>query len=197
MANLDAFKGKIGGGVRPNQFVLRVTSPRGLALPGLLQSEYLGVSTSLPSSTIGQAAAFYRGRMIPLSGERTFNPWTVTFYADQEMAIRTSFERWSNYINDYADNTGEMDPSQYKSTGDVFLLTRNASSKDFINSGAYKNNIKAYEVQGIFPIDISEVQLGWEMNDQVMTFSVTFAVEDVRPSGVGFNKSGGNVGIRG
>lgn len=195
MANLDAFKSRIGGGVRPNQFAVRINAPTGIALPGLNQSEYLGMATSMPGSQIGQAVTFHRGRMIPLSGERSFNPWTVTFYADQNMLIRTSFERWSNYINDMADNTGEMNPALYKSSGDVFLLTRNSITSDYINSGDFKNNIKAYRVSGIFPIDISEIQLAWEMNDQVMTFSVTFAVEDVRPSEVATNISGQSDGF--
>lgn len=195
MANLDAFKSRIGGGVRPNQFAVRVTAPRGLNLPGLNQAEYLGMATTMPGSQIGQAATFHRGRMIPLTGERSFNPWTVTFYADQKMAIRTAFERWSNFMNDMADNTGEMNPELYKSSGDVFLLERNSVTSDYINSGDFKNNLKAYKVQGIFPIDVSEIQLGWEMNDQVMTFSVTFAVEDVRPSDVAVNQSGQSDGV--
>lgn len=177
MALLDKFKGKIGGGIRPNQFMVEVYKPNGLAGAGLFaDSKYLGNATTLPGSMVGQAPTFHRGRMIPLSGERNFNPWAVTFYADQDMAMRTAFEYWSNLMNKYADNTGETDPTQYKGRAEVFLLDRNHDGIVLKN-----DNIVSYEILGIFPIDISEMQVAWEMNDQVSTFSVTFAVEDVRP----------------
>jgi hypothetical protein len=168
MANIEAFKSKIRGGVRPNQF--RVTiDPVGILGSDLNDVQYFAHATTLPGSTIGQAPTFYRGRMIPLAGERTFNPWTVQFYADQDMEIRTAMEKWSNFINVYVNNSGEDSPALYKSSAYVTQMNR------------VDDDIKKYKVNGIFPIDISEMQLSWQANDQVSEFSVTFAVESIDP----------------
>lgn len=180
MANLEKFKQTIGGGIRPNQFVVRIEPPIALNLGTVLNTaEYLGLASTLPGSSIGQAQAFHRGRMIPLAGERQFNPWSITFYADQQMAIRTVFERWSNAINNYSDNTGITNPGSYKGSGRIYLMQRN----DVIdNQAEYEAQaLKKYIVKGIFPIDISEIQVAWQLNDQLMEFSVTFAVESVDP----------------
>jgi hypothetical protein len=168
MANIEAFKSKIRGGVRPNQF--RVTiDPVGVIGSDLNDVQYFAYATTLPGSSIGQAQTFYRGRMIPLAGERNFNPWTVQFYTDQDMQIRTAMEQWSNYINDYVNNAGETNPSLYKSSAYVTQMDR------------ADQDIKKYHIKGIFPIDISEMQVSWQANDQVSEFSVTFAVESVDP----------------
>lgn len=167
MPNLEAFKSQIRGGVRPNQFDVEIdSSPMGGAFS---QIPYMCHSTTLPGSSVGQAQVFFRGRMIPLGGERTFNPWTCTVYADQTHALRTRFEQWSDLFNNYANNSGLTDPFGYKGSAIVTQLDRNELL------------IKKYHVLGIFPIDISEIQVAWQQNDVVEEFSVTFAVERVDP----------------
>jgi len=167
MANLESFKARIGGGVRPNQFSVEITGAP-VTFTGL---DFLCHAASLPGSTIGQAPVFHRGRVIPLAGERTFNPWNITIYADQALAIRSQFEVWSNLMNDYANASGETDPNSYKAQAIVTQLDRN----DLV--------VKTYNIVGIFPVDISEIQLAWQQNDTVEEFTVTFAVERVDPLG--------------
>jgi hypothetical protein len=167
MANIESFKEKIGGGVRVNQFAVNIDST-GLATGVDISNDFkfLCHSTSLPGSSIGQSQVFHRGRMIPLAGERQFQPWTVVVYADQSMSIRDQFETWSNAINNYSDNTGLTTPINYKGSATVQLLDRNSSVP-----------LYEYRMKGIFPIEISEIQLGWAQNDVVGEFQVTFAIE--------------------
>jgi hypothetical protein len=167
MANLEQFKSVIKGGVRPNQF--RVLIDSGPFAGAMTNMQYLCHAATLPGSIVGVAPAYHRGRMIPLGGERTFNPWTITIYADQALAIRTLFERWSNVFNDYEDNTGETDPTIYKGSAIVTQMERN------------DDEIKRYHVIGMFPTDVGEIQLGWNVNDQLEEFTVTFTVERVDP----------------
>ncbi len=177
MADLEKFKKTIGGGIRPNQFrVSLVNSP---SIVGLTPDfSFLCHAASLPGSTIGQAPTFHRGRMIPLAGERTFDPWSIVVYADQDMNVRRSFEKWGHFINNYRDNTGETNPDRgtggYKGEFVVELLRRNDTSSDL-------STLSTYNIRGMFPINISEMQLSWQQNDVVGEFSVTFAVEDVIP----------------
>ena len=166
MANLETFKSKVGGGIRPNQFKVNINaSAAGVELSDST-FEFLCHASSLPGSTIGQATVHHRGRAIPLAGDRTFAPWTVTVYADQNMMIRDKFESWSDRMNTYDKATGEGDPTGYKGTGTVVLLDRSGDQA-----------IYTYQMQGIFPLDISDIQLSWQANDVVGEFSVTFAIE--------------------
>ena len=169
MANLTSFRETIGGGVRPNQFEVQLTDFGGPMFIDNGVFSFLCHASSLPGSTIGQATAFHRGRAVPLAGERIFEPWTVTIYADQGMEIRTAFEQWSSYINDYANNSGETTPSNYSASGYVMLLDRAS------------NPIKTYQVIGIWPINISDMQLDWQQNDVLAEFTVTFAVTSIDP----------------
>jgi hypothetical protein len=166
MANLARFKEIIGGGVRPNQFVVEVDTPLG----NLGELKFLCHAASLPGSSISQAPVFHRGRMISLAGERSFNPWTISVYADQNLEIRTQLERWSNVINNYGDNTGTTDPRVYK-----------AHALYVTQLGRNNEAIKSYRMRDAWPIDLSEMQLSWQANDQVSEFSVTFAMDWFEP----------------
>jgi hypothetical protein len=120
---------------------------------------------------MGKASAFHRGREVPLAGDRTFDPWTVTFYSDQAMAIRQALETWSDYMNNYLDNTAQsINPDDYKGIALVSQLDR----QDKV--------LQTYLVGDIFPLQISEIQLAWDQNDVVQEFSVTFAVGYVDPA---------------
>lgn len=181
MANIQKFKEVMGGGVRSNQFSVTMSAPETVSGVKSELITFLCHSASLPGSSIGTAQAYHRGRMVPLAGERQFNPWTITVYADQGMEIRTAFEKWSNYMNDYMNNSGETTPINYKTDQlYVTLLDRNS------------HGIKSYRLMGAFPTEISDVQLSWQANDQLAEFSITFTFDsmDVNashqiPSGIG------------
>lgn len=166
MANLAKFKEVMGGGVRPNQFVVDVVTPIG----ELRNLNFLCHSATLPGSQISQAPVFHRGRMISLAGERSFQPWTISIYSDQNMEIRTQLERWSNEINNYGDNTGQTDPRLYKANS-LFVTQLGRDSKA----------IKTYRMRDAWPIDIGEMQLSWQDNDRVGEFTVTFAMDWFEP----------------
>lgn len=172
MANLEKFKATIGGGVRPNQFKVEITPPSIITASSALTEKFtvLCHSASLPSSAIGQATAFHRGRPIPLGGERVFQPWTIVVYNDTTFSLRSMFERWSDSINYYDTAAGETNPEMYK-TDRCFVtqLDRNGAS------------LKQYQIMGIFPLEIGDIPLSWAQNDVIEEFAVTFAVERIEP----------------
>lgn len=172
MANLERFKQAIGGGVRPNQFRVQLTAAP-VGFPE--RFDFLCHASSLPGSNIGTAPVYHRGRMIPLAGERTFDAWSVVVYSDSQHDIRTQFEEWSNVMNNYADNTGFENPNIYKGEAIVTQLARNDSGE------RESEGVKRYKMIGIYPSNVSEIQLSWQQNDVVEEFSVTFMVERVDP----------------
>ena len=177
MANLAQFRAQIQGGVRPNQFVVRLAPPAAYAAE-FSGFEFFCHASAMPASTIGAAQAWYMGRVTPLGGERTFDPLSVVCYADPNMNLRKAFEDWSNFMNNFQDNTGETDPTQYLGSAMVYQLDR--SNTGAVSAAAVPGPaIYAYKVIGIFPLQISEIQLSWQQNDVLEEFQVTFAVTEV------------------
>ena len=112
MANLTSFKGKIGYGVRPNLFMVQVTDLEdNLADSDKVKGTdadftFLCRSAGIPASTIGTVEVPFRGRVIKLPGDRTFESWTVTVMADESMDVRAYFEKWMNKLNKHENGAG-------------------------------------------------------------------------------------------
>ena len=165
MANIDAFKANLlGGGARANQFFVQLTFPSYVAGGPLLaaKGQFICKGAQLPSSTIDNTPTFFRGRQVNVAGERTFAPWTVTVINDNDFALRNAFEAWMNGINDVANNTGRLRPSDYQVDLDVYQLDRNGSP------------VKHYKFVDCFPTEVSAIELNFDTNNQIEEFTTTF-----------------------
>lgn len=154
----------LGGGARPNQFKVELVFP-GFAQNGSEAgrvSEFLCKSTTLPGSDIGVANAFYRGRRIPLAGERDFRPWDVVVYNDTNFLLRNAFESWMNQINNLQYNTGITNPSAYTVDMQVHQLDRNGAT------------LKSYKFISAWPQMVSPINLDFGANDQLEEFQISF-----------------------
>ena len=69
-------------------------------------------AAQLPASNIAEIPVPFRGRVLKVAGDRTFDPWTITVINDTDFKIRTAFEKWMNGINKHDDNSGIVTPSQ-------------------------------------------------------------------------------------
>ena len=168
MANIDDFKANlIGGGARANQFRVTITPPAGIAIGlDVRRSSFLVTAAQLPASTLGEIAVPFRGRNIYVSGDRAApETWDATFYNDTDFMIRNAMERWQNGINDYANNTGVTNPSDYQVDGFVDQLDRNGST------------LKSYTYRGLYPTNLANIPLSYGTNDAIETFDVTFAYQ--------------------
>ena len=86
---ISEFKTKlINGGARPNLFLVRLNFPTTLNTVADIESvdssnviteraEFLVKTAQLPASTIGTIDVPFRGRMLKVAGDRTFEPWSV------------------------------------------------------------------------------------------------------------------------
>ena len=75
---------------------------------------FLCKATHLPGQTLAETPVPFRGRVLYIAGDRTFEAWTTTIFNDTDFAIRSAFERWSNTINRLSDNTGLTNPADYQ-----------------------------------------------------------------------------------
>ena len=177
MANIDDFKANlVGGGARANQFRVTITPPSGIAI-GLdtRRTSFLVTGSNLPASTLGEIAVPFRGRNIYVSGDRPApDAWTTTFYNDTDFMIRNAMERWSNGINDFANNTGVTAPSDYQTDLFVEQLDRD----DTI--------LKTYIFRSAYPLTIGDNALSSAEAGEIETFEVSWRYQHFEPSGVSF-----------
>jgi len=175
MANIDDFKANLlGGGARANQFRVTINPPTGINI-GLLprRTSFMVKSSSLPAMTLGEIAIPFRGRQIFIAGDRTFaDVWSTTFINDTDFMIRNAMERWSNGINDLANNTGVVDPADYQTDLSVEQLDRD----DLV--------LKSYIFRSAWPTSVGSIELSYDTVDAIEEFEVTWRYQHFEASSV-------------
>ena len=119
------------GAARPNLFEVELNFPSGLDIDAggdvPEKMRFMIKSAELPASNVGDIPVAFRGRILHVAGDRTFDPWTVTIINDVDFGIRRAMERWSNAINNHEFDSGETNPNTYQSDANVFQLGRKVS----------------------------------------------------------------------
>ena len=170
--SITAFKGKMsGGGARSNLFEVDITFPGSVGNSNILNEKvnFLVKAAEIPASNLGNIPVPYRGRVLPIAGDRTFDPWTVTIINDTDFLIRDAMERWSNSINDLQTAQGIVDPELYQTSADVKQLSRLGDGP-----GTTEPILRQYRFEGIYPNVISSIPLDFGATDQIEEFQVTF-----------------------
>ena len=177
MANIDTFKAQlIGGGARANQFKVTVNTPPGINT-GLetRRMSFLCRTSNLPAQTLTEIAIPFRGRSIYIAGDRTFDEtWSTTYMNDTDFMIRNGIELWMNGINDLANNTGVVAPSDYQADLTVEQLDRD----DLV--------LKTYIFRSAWPTSVSAIELTSDQADAIEEFEVTWRYQHFEASGVNF-----------
>jgi hypothetical protein len=164
MANINDFKAKLaGGGARANQFKVTMPFPGYAQVGGEIEDlAFLCKATSLPGMSVPSFNVPFRGRSIKIAGDRTIEDWSITVLNDTNFKIRNAFERWQNGINNMTDNEGLTNPVDYQVDAFVDHLDRNG------------NNVKSYTLRGLFPTEITGIDLSYSETTEIETFGVTF-----------------------
>ena len=189
------FRNRIGDLARPNLFQVEIGfpsivdsgTPQSGATPGSNEQrtqESAGASTSgsgaqsaslasslvkaanIPASTVGVIEVPYRGRTLKIAGDRTFEPWTVTVLNDKGYALRSKFEEWSTKIQALQQNLQQARViAEYQSDAVVRQYDRQGSV------------VRSYQFVGIWPSNISAIDLAWDSNDTAEEYTVEFQVQ--------------------
>ena len=196
MANINVkklhdFKSQLrGGGVRPNLFEASIPAfPAGISNAGTLWNNtsqrdfrFLCKAAQLPASTVAEVPIPFRGRILKVAGDRTFEPWTVTIINDEDFNLRSAFEGWMNTINDLTTATGITNPESYMANGYIAQLgrgnARNATTHPENNTE--QQVLRSYKFTGMFPTEVSAIDLSYDSTDTIEEFTVTFQVQDFR-----------------
>ena len=171
--NIQEFRSRMtGGGARSNLFEVEITFPDGLGINESLVSDkvpFLVKAAEIPASNLGNIPVPYRGRVLPIAGDRTFDPWTVTVINDTDFLIRDAMEKWSNSINDIQTAQGQINPEEYQTSARVFQKSRLGEGP-----GDTEKDLRIYKFEGIYPNVVSSIPLDFGATDQIEEFQVTF-----------------------
>ena len=187
---LNDFKARLaGGGARPNLFEVVMKFPdilgsnAGATTVGgsnSVQEEcrFMIKAAELPASNVGDIPVNFRGRILHVAGDRTFDPWTITVINNTDWALRKSFEDWSDAINTRAFDTGITDPTQYDSVAEVYQLSKGPKEGRSAGGGSTPISVSAaYKFFGIWPSQVSSIAMDYGSTDTIEEFQVTFQIE--------------------
>ena len=169
----------VGGGARPNMFEVNITLPEQIAPNGDISQDmrFLVKAAEIPAANIGNIPVPFRGRVLPVAGDRTFDPWTVTIINDAQFNIRDAMEQWSNLINDLQFDVGDINPADYQTKAEVFQLSRQSQGSGGQSAGKggeIIQTLRTYNFEGIYPNAVSSIPLDYGATDQIEEFQVTF-----------------------
>ena len=168
LRKITDFKSKLtGGGARPNLFEVELAFPSAVGVDNdtLQKARFLVKAAALPASTVAPIDVPFRGRILKIAGDRTFETWTITVINDVDFSIRSAFEKWMNTINKMNDGTGLTDPEQYQADAFVYQLGRDGGI------------LRSYKFYDVFPTNISTIDLSYETTDTIEEFTVELQVQ--------------------
>lgn len=154
------------GGARASLFQVVITNPANAIAD--LKTPFMVRASQIPASTLGVIEVPYFGRKVRLAGDRTFGEWSVVVMNDEDFLVRNAMEEWSNQINTLQGNLrgfGAASPLLYKSTATVTQFSKTGIP------------IRTYTFNGIFPIEISAIDVDWNTTDTIEEFQVTFGYD--------------------
>ena len=176
--NITNFRDRlVGGGARPNLFEVNIELPDGVTGLADFRDDvrFMVKAAEIPAANVGNIPVPFRGRVLPVAGDRTFDPWTVTIINDSKFNIRDAMEQWSNKINDLQFDVGDISPSNYQTKAEVFQLSRGGKTTSASSTGGETINVlRTYNFEGIYPSVVSSIPLDYGATDSIEEFQVTF-----------------------
>ena len=186
LRKITDFKSKLtGGGARSNLFEVELAFPKAVQVDGLndilQKARFLVKTAALPASNIAPIEVPFRGRVLKIAGDRTFDTWSITVLNDTDFSIRSAFEKWMNFINRVSDNTGSTNAEDYQADAYVYQLDRSGET------------LRKYHFFDVFPTQVAPIELSYD-SAGIQEFTVELQVqwwEAVR--GTGDNSGGEDI----
>jgi hypothetical protein len=189
--NINTFKsnGLVYGGARPSLFSVYLSVPQGIGIDSVSVDKFRFVcrATELPASAVSSIEIPYFGRKIKVAGERAFADWSVTVMNDEDFAVRSMFETWSNALNRMVSNVRDpnINAENYKTDLEIIQYGKDGSV------------IRSYQLVGAFPTEIGNIGLDWDSANAVESFSVNFSYDYWIPVTEQSDKKAGGVNLYG
>lgn len=164
--SIDEFRAALKfGGARNTLFRVDLTFPVGIGSQAARMIPKMAKASSLPPTEHGIIQVPVFGRTIKINGDKSYGSWTVTFYNDEDFQLRHAFEQWQNQMQTIESNIATplaLLPAQYKQDAKISQY-----SKD-------DKLLRTYKFSGLFPAQVSGIQMDWGATNQIEEFQVTF-----------------------
>lgn len=177
--DIAAFKAQLTlDGARPSLFQVTINNP--VDNNAFLKIPFMVKAAGLPETATNPIVVGYMGRDIKVPGKRTFQPWNVTIINDEDFLVRNGFEAWGQALNlnqSNVRNLASSSPLLYKSTAQVTQFSKTGVP------------LRTYEMQGLWPSLIGNIELNWDNGDQIEEFQVQLEYDYwtiVQPTITGF-----------
>ena len=189
--NINSFKsnGLVYGGARPSLFNVYLSVPQGIGIDNVSVDKFRFVcrAAELPASAVSAIEIPYFGRKIKVAGERAFADWSVTVMNDEDFAVRSMFETWSNALNRLVSNVRDPNINAENYKADL----------EIIQYGKDGTELRSYQIVGAFPTEIGNIGLDWDSSNAVESFSVNFSYDYWIPITEQSDKKAGGVNLYG
>jgi len=171
---ISEFRGKAlnNAGARANLFDVTMI---GASAAGLNASEFTFAckAAAIPAMAVGVVEVPYFGRVVKVPGNKTFDNWNVTIINDEGFTIRNGMEKWIATMGTHIGNVNTATNENLYGQGVVKQYAKTAGA-----------SIATYSFVNIFPVNMSEITLGWDANDAIEEFTVEFAYDYWTHTGV-------------
>ena len=179
--SIDTFRTNAlnNSGARANLFDVTI---KGATIAGLTPSEFnfSCKGAAIPPMAVGVIEVPYFGRTVKVPGNKTFDNWTTTIINDEGFEIRNAFEKWIAAMGTHEKNVSTIGGG---TTGGVTSLYGSASVSQYGKDGS-TTALETYSFVNIFPVNLSEIALGWDSNDAIEEFTIEFAYDYWTHTGV-------------
>lgn len=137
-------------------------------------------AAQIPASTVGVIEVPFRGRMLKIAGDRTFEPWTITVHNDTAFRLRSWFEKWMEAIQLYDENATEIDYGVAVAAASTDYL-RYMKDMKVTQLDRRGNAVRSYKFYDCWPSNISSIDLDFGSNDAIEEFTVELQVQYWKP----------------
>jgi len=174
LPNISSFKNALyWGGARANYYLVQGQLPDSAAEFDL---KFLCRAASLPVANVNVVDVMTPGgRKIKLSGERTFDNWTITVYNDTNMVMRKAFEAWQARSGVYSSPIAYDALSNYASQAGWSVSQLNRKG----------GRVHGYNFYNCWPARLGEIALSYDEAGSIEEFEVELAFSHYIPTNEG------------
>ena len=170
------------GGARANLFDVTISDIDANLMTAIAVKEFSFAckASAIPAMAVGVVEVPYFGRVVKVPGNKTFDNWSTTIINDEDFHIRNAFEKWMAAMGSHKENKVAIGGG---TTGGVDSLYGSASVSQYGKDGS-TTALETYSFVNIFPVNLSEIALGWDSNDAIEEFTIEFAYDYWTHTGV-------------
>jgi len=182
--NVAEFKNNFDGGSRSNRFIISGAIPKvGAAKKKNDINSIVVKAGSMPAVTLGILRVPFRGRVVKIPGDRTYEEWTFTVMDgfDGNSEHRNGFVGWNSEFNLHEQNV----PGSFGSGMGVDLNSDLFQTWTVRQLGLDGESRRKINLHKCWPVVVSEIALSYDNADTISEYTVTMAYDWLSGHGTG------------